>query len=163
MKDWRYVPKSKQAPLDETTPVTSETTEIEETPEGFASKHAKTITFVVMLALFLVLFGPISVFTIYRSLTGVREYDGEVMTEEDLVALGNLGVDFRASYIRGYERSESKNDGRRTYIIKMERYILNVVEDEETGEVIVCLLTDRDSGDCVDIRAVDVEEFLASH
>ena len=163
MKDWRYVPKAKRAPLDEATPVTSETTETEETPEGFASKNAKTITFVVMLVLFLVLFGPISVFTIYRSLTDIREYEGEVMTEDDLIMLGNLGVDFRAAYIQSYERSESKSDGRRTYIIKMEKYILNVVEDEETGEVIVCLLTDRDSGDCVDIRSVDVEAFLASH
>jgi hypothetical protein len=163
MKDWRYVPKAKQEPLDEMTPVTIETAEKEEKPEGFASKNAKTITFVVMLVLFLVFFGPISVFTIYRSLTDIREYKGDVMTEDDLIALGNLGVDFRASYLADYERSESESDGRRTYIIKMEKYILSVVEEEETGEVVVCLLTERDSGDSVDIRSADVEAFLASH
>jgi hypothetical protein len=145
------------------TPVTIETAEKEEKPEGFASKNAKTITFVVMLVLFLVFFGPISVFTIYRSLTDIREYKGDVMTEDDLIALGNLGVDFRASYLEDYERSESESDGRRTYIIKMEKYILSVVEEEETGEVVVCLLTERDSGDSVDIRSADVEAFLASH
>ena len=163
MKDWKYVPKAKQAPLDEMTPVASVMPEPEETPESFASKNAKTITFVVVLVLLLALFGPISVFTIYRQLTGVREHEGDVMTEADLVELGTLGDNFRVAHIRRFERSESKSDGHRTYIIKMEKYILNVVEDEETGEVIVCLLTERDSGDSIDIRLEDVEAFLASH
>ena len=156
--EWKYRPKSKDM-----SPDAKDATEVEETPEGFASRNAKTITFLVTLAVLLLLIGPISVFTIYRQLTGIREYDGEVMTEEDIILLGNLGVDFRASYLRGYERSESKSDGRRTYIVKTEKYILNVVENEETGEVIVSLLTDKDSGDCIDIRVSDVEEFLASH
>ncbi len=163
MKDWKYTPKAKQTPLDAAEPVESATAEPEETPEGFASKHAKTITFLVTLAVLLLLIGPVSVFTVYRQMTGIREYKGDVMTEADLVALGDLGGDFRAAHIQGYERSESENEGRRTYIIKTEKYIFNVLEDEETGEVLVCLLTDRDSGDSIDIRVADVEAFLASH
>lgn len=163
MRDWKYTPKAKQATLDEDTSVTVKTEDPEETPEGFASKNAKTITFFVTLAVLLLLIGPVSVFTIYRQMTGVREYEGEMMTEADLITLGNLGTDFRATHIQSFERSESKNDGRRTYIVKMEKYILNVVENENTGEVIVSLLTDRDSGDCIDIRISDVEAFLASH
>ena len=166
MKDWKYTPKAKMAeaaPTEES--ASAEATEVMYTvkTEGFASRNAKTITFVVMLVLFFVFFGPISVFTIYKQLTDIREYEGEVMTEEDLVVLGRLGENIRPAHIIAFERSESSNNGRRTYIVKMEKYILNMVEDEETGEVIVCLLTDRDSGDHIDLRTDDVIEFLGTH
>ena len=162
MKDWKYTTRAKQAPPTEEIPELQVAIK-EETPEGFASKNAKTITFTVMLVLFLVFFGPISVFTIYRQLSDSKDYNGEVMTEADLVELGNLGEGLTVAHIQCFSRSESQSEERRNYIIELDDYILNVVEDKASGQISVCLLTARKSGDHIDIRFDDVEAFLASH
>jgi cell division septation protein DedD len=58
MLDWKYTPKAKQQTTPAEEPIeTKVVAEPEETPEGFASKNAKTITFTVMLVLFLVFLG----------------------------------------------------------------------------------------------------------
>ncbi len=162
MLDWKYTPKAKQVQQTEETPELTINIK-EETPEGFASKNAKTITFVVMLVLFLMFLGPISVFTIYRQMTDVREYDGEVMTESDLIELGKLGDGLSTAHIRRYARSESESKGRRTYIVDLDDYILRILEDTASKQLSVCLLTDRETGDNIDIRFENVEAFLSSH
>ena len=162
MKDWKYTPKAKQASHAEAIPEAQVEIQ-EESPEGFASKNAKTITFTVMLILFLVFFGPISVFTIYRQLSDSKDYDGEVMTEADLIELGNLGEDLTVAHVRCFSRSESESKERRNYIVELDDYILNVVEDKESGQIAASILTARKSGDHIDIRFDEVEAFLASH
>ena len=164
MLDWKYTPKAKQQTTPAEEPIeTKVVAEPEETPEGFASKNAKTITFTVMLVLFLVFFGPISVFTIYRQMSDTREYKGAVMTEADLVTLGRMGEGLTAAQVRTYARTESESEGRKTYVVELDDYILQVVEDKASGQLMICLLTARTSGDNIDIRYDDVEAFLASH
>jgi len=164
MLDWKYTPKTKQAqPTEEEASEPKKAVDVEEAPEGFASKNAKTITFTVMMVIFLVLFGPISVFTIYRQLSDTKEYDGEIMTEAHLIELGRLGNSLSVDHIRCFARSESESRERRTYIVELDDYILNVTQDKASGELSVCLLTARKSGDHIDIRFDDVEAFLSSH
>ena len=134
-----------------------------EKPEGFVSKNVKTITFTVMLVLFLAFFGPISVFTIYRQMTDIEETQGAVLTEGDIRGLAELGEGITMNHLRMYQGSESESDSRRVYVIQTEEFILQGVEDKSTGVVSVCLLTDQKTGDSIDIRYEDVEAFLASH
>ena len=51
MLDWKYRPKSDGERAAETEQKAKAEQEREETPEGFASKNAKTITFTVMVAM----------------------------------------------------------------------------------------------------------------
>ncbi|MBR7098491.1 MAG: hypothetical protein IKC59_03670 [Clostridia bacterium] len=163
MLDWKYRPKT-EAEKSESAERKAEKEQIaEETPEGFASKNAKTITFTVMLILFLAFFGPISVFTVYRQITDAREQEGVVMTEADLVTLGSLGDALTLDHLRGYQGTESENDQRINYIVYLDGYVLLTMHDKASGALSICPLTDAETNDSIDIRYEDVEAFLASH
>ena len=162
MLDWKYRPKSDGERAAETEQKAKAEQEREETPEGFASKNAKTITFTVMVALFLAFFGPVTVFQIYKHFAA--EADARVdMTQTDLVSLGKIGESLTMDHLRGYTGTENENEERITYLIRMDGYILNAVQEKGKNTLSVCLLTDSESGDSIDIRYEDVEAFLASH
>ena len=135
----------------------------EEKPEGFASKNAKTITFIVTMVVLLALIGPISVFTIYRQMTDAEETAGAELTVGDIRGLAALGEGITMEHLRVYQGTESESEYRRSYIIQNESFILYAVADKSTGVVRVCLLTDQKTGDSIDLRYEDVETFLASH
>ena len=135
----------------------------EEKPEGFASKNAKTITFIVTMVVLLALIGPISVFTIYRQMTDAEETAGAELTVGDIRGLAALGEGITMEHLRVYQGTESESEYRRSYIIQNESFILYAVADKSTGVVSVCLLTDQKTGDSIDLRYEDVETFLASH
>ena len=135
----------------------------EEKPEGFASKNAKTITFIVTIVVLLALIGPVSVFTVYRQIKNEQEPEGLELTEAEIIGLSGLGEGITMEHLRLYRGTESESEYRRSYIIQNESYILYAIEDKSTGLVTVCLLTDVESGDSIDIRLEDAEAFLASH
>lgn len=163
MLDWKYRPKTETEKAEIAEKKAQKEQVAEETPEGFASKNAKTITFTVMLVLFLVFFGPISVFTIYRQITDARENDGVVMTEADLVTLGSLGDSLTIDHLRAYQGTESENDQRINYIVYLDGYVLLTMHDKASGALSISLLTDAETNDSIDIRYEDVQAFLASH
>ena len=163
MLDWKYQPKTEAEKAELAEKKAKKEREAEETPEGFASKNAKTITFTVMLVLFLVFFGPISVFTIYRQITDAREQEGAILTESELVTLGNLGDSLTLDHLRAYQGTESENDQRINYIVYLDGYVLLGMHDKASGALSICLLTDAETNDSIDIRYEDVEAFLASH
>lgn len=162
MLDWKYRPKTDEELEAERKKRAQKEQEREEKPEGFASKNAKTITFVVMLTLFLAFFGPISVFTIYKQISRAEENQGAEMTEADLIALGKLGTALTMDDLHRYEGTESENEYRRTYVIRMEKYLINAMEDKSTGALSV-LLTNVETEEQIDMVYEDVEAFLASH
>ena len=135
----------------------------EEKPEGFASKNAKTITFIVTMVVLLAFIGPVSVFTVYRQMSDAKEAEGVELTEGDILGLAALGDGITMEHLRVYRGTESDSEYRRVYIIQNEAFILYAVEDKATGIVNVCLLTDQKTGDSIDIRQEDAEAFLASH
>ena len=163
MLDWKYRPKTDGERAAEAAEQAKKEKEKEEKPEGFASKNAKIITFTVMLVLFLAFFGPISVFTIYRQVTDIEENQGAELTVAEVTELAKLGDSLTMAHLRQYRGTESESELRRTYIIQFSGYILNSVQDKETGALSVCLLTHADSGDSIDIRYEDVDAFLATH
>lgn len=163
MLDWKYRPKTDEEKAKLAARKAEKERLDEETPEGFASKNAKTITFTVMLVLFLVFFGPISVFTVYRQITDAREQEGVVMTEADLVTLGRMGDLLTLDHVRAYQGTESENDQRINYVVYLDGYVLLTMHDKESGVLSICLLTDAETNDSIDIRYEDVEAFLASH
>ncbi len=162
MLDWKYRPKTDEERAEELQKKADKEREKEETPEGFASKNAKTITFVVMLVLFLAFFGPISVFTISKQISQEKENQGAEITETDLIALGNLGEALTMDHLRYYRGVEGDGEYSVTYLIRTEEYILYAAQEKSTNMLIV-LLTDIETGDQIDIVQEDVEAFLNAH
>ncbi len=162
MLDWKYRPKTDEDRAAETEKKAEKEREKEEKPEGFASKNAKTITFTVMLVLFLAFFGPISVFTIYNQISKAEENQGVEITEADLIELGKLGTALTMDHLRYYRGTESEGDHTVTYLIRTEEYILHAAQEKATGAMRV-LLTDVETEDQIDVMTEDVEAFLDSH
>ena len=162
MLDWKYRPKSDEECAAEAEQKAKLEQEREETPEGFASKNAKTITFTVMVVLFLAFFGPFTVFHAYKYFSEKADTRVE-LTQADLVSLGNVGDALTMDHLRGYVGTENENEYRVTYVIQTEDYILTAVQEKGVGTLSVCLLTDVESGESIDMRKDDVEAFLASH
>ena len=77
--------------------------------------------------------------------------------------MGKVGEALTMEHLRGYIGTENENEYRTTYVIQMEDYVLTAVQDQGAETLRVCLLTDIESGDSIDIRQEDVEAFLASH
>ncbi len=156
MLDWKYRPKDqrerpRELPEDER----------EETPESFASRHVKTITFLICLGVLLALFGPVSIFHIYRSMD--REAEGIVMTEADLLSLASLGERLTMKDLTKFQGKMGENDSRTTFYIYYEDYILFAVENKKTGMLDFCMLTHSASEESIDIRKDNVRAFLEAH
>ncbi len=159
--DWKYRPNE----VDEkAAKKAKEESEREETPESFSSKHAKTITFFVCLGVLLALIGPFSVFQIYHWINdGIEEMQGKSMTEQDIYRLALQKDKLTMEMLHAYEGESSKSDYREFYYIYFDNYILLAVQDTRTRVLDFCTLTDKTTGDSIDVLKEDVEAFLASH
>ncbi len=156
--DWKYRPKEKP------TAETEDRLPVEETPESFASRHAKTITFWVCLVLLLATIGPFSVFWIHDHFAKATEAQaGKTMTAEEVVRLSSLGQGLTMSHLKAYEGERSENEYREYYYIYFDHYILLAVQDTRLGVLDFCTLTDKNTQDSIDVRTDDVAAFLASH
>ena len=158
MLDWKYRPKDQRE-----SPKILPEDEREETPESFASKHVKTITFLICLGVLLALFGPVSVFHIYRSMERGEDGGSAVMTEADLLALASLGERLTMKDLTGFQGEMGENESRTTFYIYYEDYILFAVENKKTGMLDFCMLTHTDSEESIDIRKDNVRAFLEAH
>ncbi|MBE6634398.1 MAG: hypothetical protein E7620_08690 [Ruminococcaceae bacterium] len=158
MKDWKYRPKTEEERL-----AARKEEEVEETPESFASKHVKSITFFICLGVLLALIGPFSVFYLYEQYQERQAESGVEMTVADLVTLSRKGVALKLEDITVYRGDWGENDLRITYSVMVDHYVLFAVHNKESKTLDFCLLTDAETGDSIDIRADDVQAFLASH
>lgn len=156
MGDWKYRPRTEDEKKKRALPAS----EREETPESFASKHVKTITFWICFAVLLALFGPISIFHLYQA---SKTTDGKVMTESDLVALSSLGDRMTLEDLTVYAGERGESDDRVTFYVKVDQYILFAVKNKQTGKLDFCILTDSKTKDNIDIRKENVRDFLDSH
>lgn len=159
MWDWKYRPKDISLSSEER----RQQDELKEVkPEGFASRNVKTITFLICLAVFLLLFGPVSVFHLVR-MAETEELEGKEMTEAELIRLADLGPALSMSILMEYEGEASESENRRFYYINFDNYLLLAVEDIETKQLDFCTLKDRNSEDQIEILTGDVAAFLESH
>ena len=162
MLDWKYRPKTDEERAAETEKKAQKEREKEEKPEGFASKNAKTITFTVMLVLFLAFLGPVSVFTVYRQISKAEENQGVEITEADVIELKRLGSSLTMDHLRYYRGVEGDGQHAITYLIRTDDFIIHAAQAKATGAIQV-LLTDVETGDQIDVMTADVEGFFASH
>ena len=161
--DWKYTPK-RERERNEPSPTQPDKLPAEEKPESFASKHAKTITFWVCLAVLLATIGPFSVFWLHDQFEKVtEEQNGKTMTAEAVVALASLGERLTMENLKAYEGESSESEYREYYYIYFEHYILLAVRDTRLNRLDFCTLTDKNTQDSIDIRTDDVAAFLASH
>ena len=161
MPDWKYRPKERITGTDE-----EKEHEIkEQTPEGFASKNVKVITFVICITAFLLLFGPV---TIFRLISHYSEKDmpGQAMTAETLLQIAERGRSLTMEDLQRYEGELSDSDERTYYYIQFDRYMILGVQNKETKRLDFCTLTDEKTSDTLDLMRDGTEalkEFLKEH
>ena len=137
--------------------------------ESFFTRNVKLITFLICIAVFLGIFGPLSVFHIYQYYVEVQEDASYVdMTEDDLRALAKRAnvlteKDFeRFTREDGGEWEVGPKTGRMFYIQIGERYLLSCMVEKESKSVVYLKLLDDESEktyDLLDVK-VDIDEIL---
>ena len=165
MLNWKYRPKTNEELAAEYKEKAQAETTVEEKPEGFASKNVKSITFIIMVALFLVFLGPVSVFTIRSQINEYRESKKAEITQEDLIELSNYGLDLTMDDIRKFKGNENKDEsGTVTYFITNDSFIFYAEQMEGSDVLTYTNLQHRnkDNAKSIDIRYDDVEKFFAS-
>ncbi len=152
--DWKYTPKDKTAPSEQEIP--------EETPESFASRHVKVITFLVCMAVLFLVFGPIG-FLHWHEMGKVDKMGDKPMTEAALAALSRKGTALTLSDLTNYKGEMTENDERRVYTIKFDDYHLLCIETKATGKLDFCTLTHLPCGASLEVMTSDVTIFFTEH
>ena len=165
MLNWKYRRKTDEEHAAELEKKVQAEQTREEKPESFASKNAKTITFIVMIALFLVFLGPLSVFTIRERIQEVREANKPVLTQDDVLDLSLNKMDLTIDQVMKFKGHESKDDTKTMYIIFTDEFILYVEQENASPVVTDTYLRSRnkDKNDEIDIRTDSVVNFFASN
>ena len=137
--------------------------------ETFFTRNVKLITFLICIAVFLGIFGPLSVFHIYRYYTEMQEDASYVdMTVDDLRALAKRAdtlteKDFeRFTREDGGEWEVGPKTGRMFYIQIGERYQLSCMVEVQTRQVVYLSLYDGDRNETHDLLdgKVDIDKIL---
>ncbi len=152
--DWKYEPKKKMPLQDQEIP--------EETPESFASKHVKVITFLVCMAVLFLVFGPIG-FLHWHEMGKVDKMGDKPMTELALASLSQRRSALTMSDFTAYKGEMTENDERRVYTIQFDSYHLLCIESKATGKLDFCKLTHLSCGESMDVLTEDVTPFLTEH
>ena len=165
MAGWKYRPRAEREAEAEQKLEQERQAEIrEEKPEGFASRNVKVITFLVCLAVLLILIGPVNIFWLQRR-TGLEpgEVRGAEMTEDDVIRLSERGAQLRLSDLEAFSRSVSTSENFTIYTITFDSYLLMAVSTAGEEQVRVCTLTHIGSEADVDVLTGDVRAFFAAH
>lgn len=143
------------------------------TTETFFTRHVRLITFLVCIAVFLVFFGPVSVFTV-KGILDRRADTRREMTVEDVIALadkprrtlGDLTVfegqkSEKTVPVRdGSGGTSERNAGTYYYVTVESRYLLSGVTKPDSDELVYLTLSDYRSGESVDLLTGDVRAFF---
>ena len=159
MPDWKYRPKQQ---TDELTPEKNFPYGVK--PEGFASKNVKVITFVVCISVFLLLFGPLTIFQIIDHAKS-KQMGTKPMTVADVVLLSERGSALTMEELQQFEGSKSESGESVYYYVNVDRYLLLGVQNKKTKKLTFCTLTHEKSGDSVELLSGSekVKTFLQEH
>ena len=128
--------------------------------ETFWTRHIKLITFLIVIAVFLALFGPYNVFDLAKSINEKREIEGRI-TMEEVIALGDLRGTIYLKQLTKYSGELSDLQQLSMYTMDIDdRYMLIATAEKPSGRVIYLHLNDRQTKQTIDIRAEDVRAFL---
>lgn len=137
--------------------------------ESFFTRNVKLITFLICIAVFLGIFGPLSVFHIYQYYVEMQEDGAYVdMTEDDLRALAKRADALTEKDFERFTREESdgweigNKTGKMLYIHVGERYLLSCMVEKETKNVVYLKLLDDENEETYDLLdgKVDIDEIL---
>lgn len=163
MSEWKYRTK-KEAPAEERDGSVQGVDEVNAKPESFFSKNVKMITFLVMLALFLVFLGPLSVFTIRDRIDDAREARKPEITQDDVLDLSLYKMDLTIDQVKKFKGHESRDETKTSYIIFTEEFILYVEQEHDSPVVTDTYLRSRnkENNNEIDIRTDSVINFFTS-
>ncbi|MBQ8311189.1 MAG: hypothetical protein IJX80_09290 [Clostridia bacterium] len=139
--------------------------------ENFFTRNVKLITFLICIAVFLGIFGPLSVFHIYQYYVEMQEDAAYVdMTVEDLRALAKRAETLTEKDFERYSREDGGDwtvgpkTGRMFYIQIGERYQLSCMIEVQSRQVVYLSLLDDGRGESFDLLddSVDIDEILKS-
>lgn len=164
MADWKYRPRAEREAEAARQLTQRQKEEIrEETPEGFASRNVKVITFVICLAVLLILIGPVNIFWLRKQKNPAGEVAGAEMTVADVLRISERGENLRLADLEGFAHTVSNSENFTICTISFGPYLLMAVSPSGEQRVQVCTLTHVDSGEEVDVMTGDVDAFLAAH
>ena len=164
MLDWKYRPKTNEELAAEDKEKAQAETTVEEKPEGFASKNVKSITFIIMVALFLVFLGPMSVFTIRDRIEERRDAKKPTITQDDVLDLSFYKTDLTIEQVMEFKEHESRDETKTSYIIFTDEFIFYVEQEYDSPVVTDTYLRSRnkDKNTEIDIRTDNVINFFTS-
>ena len=164
MLNWKYQRKTDEEIAAEREKKILEEQTREEKPESFASRNVKTITFSIMLALFLVFLGPLSVFTIRDRINDAREARKPEITQDDVLDLSLYEESLTIDQVKKFKGHESRDETKTSYIIFTEEFILYVEQEHDSPVVTDTYLRSRnkDNNNEIDIRTDSVINFFTS-
>ena len=128
--------------------------------ENFFSRNTKTITFIITLSVFLIIFIPIATYEVKNHF--FDDYDTRPkMTVNDVVQLSEQRNGLTEKHFKKYASIATENDYEVHYKIMIDPYYyLYAVVEKQTGKVHYCQLSNLDSGNQVDVLTGDVRAFL---
>ncbi len=129
--------------------------------ENFFTRNTRTITFLITLSVFLVIFIPIA--TLEAKNYFFEDYDARPkMTVNDVVQLSEQRNALTEKHFKKYAGISGENEhGEVTYKILIEPYYyLSAVVEKQSGKILYCTLSNLDSGNQVDVLTGDVRAFL---
>ena len=128
--------------------------------ESFASRHVRTITFLVCIGIFLALCGPISIFTVKNWIANAGKSE-RTMTSDELIRLMKDPSSYmNLEYLQKYRGTRTAGDFSDSYYIEFEDFLLLVVQNRETTAVETCLVTNMKTGETLNLKKVNVNEQL---
>ena len=134
--------------------------------ESFWTRNVRAITFFICLAVFLAVFGPMSVFRIIEIVEEQR-VDGELMQTEDVLFLAERREQLTLSHFLVYDGDEQKlSDIGSYYRIQVEdRFLVTVGSETEDGRVSYFSVTHLSSGESIAVmdgnfKLSALKEFL---
>lgn len=123
--------------------------------ETFLTRNVRLITFLICIAVFLAIFGPISIFRIAKYIEENRD-DGEAMSVETVVELSARHEKLRLSDFKNYEKTVSDGDDTILYFFTVEENYLVMVGAESKKGMLTCFtVTDSRTDETVDVMAVN--------
>ena len=125
--------------------------------ENFWSRNVRTVTFLVCIAVFLALFGPVSVFTIRR--VAGSENRGKNMTAEEAIRLSQSAGSVTFEKLREYRGRYNETESVEVYYIDFESYQILATKSKK-NDTLTVIIEDYDSRERADLLRDDLRAFF---
>ena len=127
--------------------------------ESFFSRHARLITFLATLGVFLAIFGPIFVLEA-KDYFGAGADTRPDMKLYDLILLSEQEDDLTLRQLTKYACKETVSDDKATTVVKVEvdngRYLVIATANRSTGKVVECQMLDNETNVQLDVLKDDL-------